>query len=113
MVRSGRKPLSEAVAALLSLPPLRSAAKRRLARVQVSPQERTREFSWAHARVQGRDGSTREGWLRVGEAMAFTVAVAVEVTARLSRKEARPGAYTPGKLFGPELAEKAGAQFIL
>jgi short subunit dehydrogenase-like uncharacterized protein len=102
-----------AAPALLSLPPLRNAAKRRLARVRVTPQERSREFSWAHARVQELDGSTREGWLRAGEAMAFTATAAAGVASRLSRNEGRPGAYTPGSLFGAELAEKAGGQFII
>jgi short subunit dehydrogenase-like uncharacterized protein len=102
-----------AAAALLSLPALGNAAKRRLARVRVGPQERSREFSWAHARVQWPDGSTREGWLRAGEGMAFTATVAAEVASRLGRNEGRPGAYTPGSLFGRELAVHAGGQFIL
>jgi short subunit dehydrogenase-like uncharacterized protein len=105
--------LLPAAASLLSLPALRNAAKRRLARVRVTAQEHSREYSWAHARVQEPDGSTREGWLRAGEGMAFTATVAAEVASRLSRNEGRPGAYTPGALFGPELAVKAGGQFIL
>lgn len=100
-------------AALLSLPPLREAARRRLARIPTTPREREREFSWAHARVEERDGSVREGWLRAGEAMAFTTAVTAEVASRLSRHEGRPGAYTPGALFGPELAVQAGGEFLL
>jgi short subunit dehydrogenase-like uncharacterized protein len=102
-----------AAAALLSRPALGNAAKRRLARVRVKPRERSREFSWARARVQDPDGSTREGWLRTGEAMAFTAAAAAEVATRLARNEGRPGAYTPGSLFGPELAVQAGGRFVL
>jgi hypothetical protein len=45
--------------------------------------------------------------------MEFTVSVAVEVTSRLCRGEGKPGAYTPGALFGPELAEQAGGEFIV
>jgi short subunit dehydrogenase-like uncharacterized protein len=114
-VPSGRaiRAILPAVAALLSLPALRNVAKRRLARVRVGPSERRREFSWAHARVEWPDGSIREGWLRAGEGMAFTAAVAAEVASRLGRNEGRPGAYTPGSLFGPDLATDAGGQFIL
>jgi hypothetical protein len=63
--------------------------------------------------VEERDGSARAGWLRAGEGMAFTVAVAAEVVDRLSHDEGKPGAYTPGVLFGPDLAESAGGQFIV
>jgi hypothetical protein len=58
------------------------------------------------------DGEVREGWLRAPEAMAFTTRVLAEVALRLARGDGRPGAYTPGALFGPELAEAAGAQFV-
>ncbi|HEV3357997.1 MAG TPA: saccharopine dehydrogenase NADP-binding domain-containing protein [Pseudonocardiaceae bacterium] len=102
-----------AVAALLSVPALRRAAQRRLAKVTIGGGPRTRLFSWAHARVQDRDGSSRDGWLRAPEGMEFTVSVAVEVTSRLCRGEGKPGAYTPGALFGPELAEQAGGEFIV
>ncbi|WP_329128998.1 saccharopine dehydrogenase NADP-binding domain-containing protein [Streptomyces sp. NBC_01476] len=115
MVPAGRaiRAVLPVVAALLSLPPLGNSAKRRLARTRVTPRERTREFSWARARVEGSDGSVREGWMRTGEAMAFTSAVTAEVARRLAGGEGRPGAYTPGALFGPELAAKAGGQFLL
>ena len=102
-----------AVAAALAVPPLRRAAQRRLAKVTVSGGPRTRQFSWAHARVQDHDGGRRDGWLRAPEGMEFTASVAVEVTSRLCRGEGKPGAYTPGALFGPELAEDAGGQFVL
>lgn len=101
------------VAALLSRPALGNAAKRRLARVRVSPRERSREFSWARAQVRWADGSTREGWLRAGDGMAFTATAAAEVASRLSRQEGRPGAYTPGALFGPDLAVQVGGHFVL
>lgn len=100
------------VAALLARPALGNAAKRRLARAHVSPGEPSREYSWARGWVQDADGSTREGWLRAGEGMAFTAATAAEVAARLARGDGEPGAYTPGSLFGPELAERAGGKFF-
>jgi hypothetical protein len=45
--------------------------------------------------------------------MAFTATVVAEVTRRLVLDEGRPGAFTPGALFGPDLAVHAGGQFIL
>ncbi|MGV9244435.1 hypothetical protein [Streptomyces sp. NPDC003710] len=110
--RAGRAVLPVA-AALLSRPVLGRAAKRRLARVRVTARGRSGEVSWARARVRDVDGRTREGWLRTGAATEFTAAVAAEVASRLVRGEGRPGAHTPGSLFGPELAVKAGGQFLL
>jgi hypothetical protein len=43
----------------------------------------------------------REGWLRAGEAMAFTNAVTTAVALRLAGNEGRPGAYTPGRCSDP------------
>ena len=76
-------------------------------------QARPRPDSWAHTRVQWPNGESREGWLRAGEAMEFTVNVATQVVSRLARGEGRSGAFTPGALFGPELAESAGGEFIV
>ena len=99
---------------LLRITAVRNLAKRRMTAIKVKPsQKRGREFSWTHARVQRASGLTREGWLRTGDAMAFTTNVMVEVASRLARHEGRPGTYTPGALFGPELAIHAGGQFFL
>ena len=100
---------------LLRIKALRNLATRRVAAIQFKskPPQARREFSWAHARVQWASGTRREGFLRLGDAMTFTTAVVVEVVSRLARQEGRPGAYTPGALFGPELAVKAGGEFIL
>lgn len=57
---------------LLSITPLRAFGKRRLAAVKIAPRARPREHSWGHARVLWPDGSTREGWLRTGDASTFT-----------------------------------------
>ena len=99
--------------ALSHIKPLRSFAKRRLARLHISARERPREYSWGHASVQWSDGTHQEGWLRTGDGMDFTATVAAEVAERLLQAEGRPGAYTPGALFGPELAEAAGGTFLL
>jgi short subunit dehydrogenase-like uncharacterized protein len=91
---------------------VRDFARRRLAQVRL-PQPALRRDSWAHARVQWPDGRVREGWLRAAEAMAFTNAATTAVTLRLARDEGRPGAHTPGALFGSDLAVEAGGQFLV
>ena len=45
--------------------------------------------------------------------MAFTNAVTTAVALRLAGNEGRPGAYTPGALFGPDLAVQAGGRFFI
>ena len=45
--------------------------------------------------------------------MDFTVKAATEVALRLARGEGKPGAYTPGALFGAALAVEAGGEFLL
>lgn len=101
-----------AVLFLLRFRRVREFAKRRLANVVAPPPKGPVKPSWAHARVEWADGTIREGWLRAGEGMAFTSRVASEVALRLSRNEGAAGAFTPGALFGPELAEAAGAEFL-
>ncbi|SFE44337.1 Uncharacterized conserved protein [Actinacidiphila alni] len=98
---------------LLARPALGGAAKRRLARVKLPERPAAREISWARARVGWADGSVREGWLRAGDGMDFTAAVAAETAGRLARGEGRPGAFTPGALFGACLAESAGGSFVM
>lgn len=101
---------------LLKIAALRNLIKRRVAAIGIAPRKpgavRAREFSWAHARVEWASGARREGWLRTGDAMVFTAAVMAEVAMRLARGEGRPGAYTPGALFGPDLAVDAGGTFL-
>ena len=93
---------------------VREFAKKRIADINVPPaKDPARRPSWAHARVEWPDGTVREAWLKAGEGMAFTAKVAAEVALRLSRDEGRPGAFTPGALFGTELAEMVGAAFII
>ncbi len=100
------------VTALLSIAPVREFAKRRLARVQLKARERPREFSYGHAQLDWADGSTREGWLRLGDAQAFTGAVPAEVARRLLDGEGKPGAWTPAALFGPSLAQACGGEYL-
>jgi short subunit dehydrogenase-like uncharacterized protein len=99
--------------AALSIGPLRTFATRLLARTRTKARPRDREHSFGHARITWPDGTSREGWLRVGEAMAFTANVAAEAAIRLARGDERPGAYTPAAVFGPGLATAAGGEFVI
>jgi short subunit dehydrogenase-like uncharacterized protein len=101
------------VGALLSIGPVRAFAVRRLAAVRVAAKPKPREHSWGHAVVRWADGTTREGWLRLGEAQAWTGAVPAEVVRRLLADEGKPGAFTPAALFGPSLAESCGAEYVV
>jgi short subunit dehydrogenase-like uncharacterized protein len=98
--------------ALLNAGPVRSFAKSRLARVKLKARPQPRPHSWGHARVEWADGTVQEGWLRVGEAQAFTGAVPAEVARRLLAGERRPGACTPAALFGPGLALACGGEYV-
>jgi short subunit dehydrogenase-like uncharacterized protein len=116
---SGLMPTGRAVRAvlplvgrLLSLPPLRRMAVRRLGAVQLKAAPRPRTHSWGHAVVTWPDGATREGWLRA-DAMDFTAGVIAEAAVRLARGDGRRGAHTPAAALGPELAVAAGGTFLL
>jgi short subunit dehydrogenase-like uncharacterized protein len=64
------------------------------------------EITWAHGRSTSAE-------LRTGEGVAATAAIAAE-TARRVLAGAEPGAWTPGRLFGPALAADAtGADITL
>jgi short subunit dehydrogenase-like uncharacterized protein len=101
-----------ALSALLRIPPVNRFTVNRLARIPTKAQKLTRP-SYAHARAEWASGEVREGWLRTGDGSDFTAAAAAEVAGRLRAGEGRPGAVTPGVLFGPELAEAAGAEFLM
>lgn len=99
--------------ALLSIKPVRDFAIRRLAGLTVTAKPKPREHSWGHAVVRWADGSTREGWLRLGEAQEWTGTVPAEVVQRLLAGAGKPGAFTPAALFGPSLAESCGAEYVV
>jgi short subunit dehydrogenase-like uncharacterized protein len=101
------------VAVLLGIGPVRGFAIRRLAAVKMSARPKPREHSWGHAVVRWADGTTREGWLRVGEAQEWTGAVPAEIVRRLLAGEGKPGAFTPAALFGPSLAESCGGEYVV
>jgi hypothetical protein len=97
---------------LLAVGPLRRFAARRLAAVRFAARSAPRAHSWGHAVVTWTDGTTAEGWLRLPEAQAATVAIAAEVARRLVHGEGRPGAFTPAALFGPGLAASVGGEYV-
>ena len=101
------------VSAIFSLRAVRDFATARLAKVNLQPAKGPPRPSWAHARADWADGTVRETWLKAGDGTVFTARVAAEVALRLSRGEGRPGAYTPGALFGAALAEAAGAEITV
>jgi short subunit dehydrogenase-like uncharacterized protein len=105
--------LMPAASALFSWAPARSFATRRIGAIKIAPHQGPGKPSWSHARVNWADGDAREGWLRAGDAADFTAAAAAAVAFRVARGEGRPGAYTPGALYGPELAVEAGGAFVL
>ncbi|MEV5967849.1 hypothetical protein AB0L70_39145 [Kribbella sp. NPDC051952] len=98
---------------LLSIPALARFAIHRLAAVQVKAAPAPRQHTWGHAVVSWPDGSRREGWLRAGDASAFTAAVIAETAVRLARGDGRRGAHTPAVALGAELAVAAGGTFLL
>ncbi|WP_100523003.1 saccharopine dehydrogenase NADP-binding domain-containing protein [Mycobacteroides abscessus] len=103
-----------AVGALLHLPGMTRLAARQLARIATTTaKERPRRSSWGRARIEWPSGRVREGWLRTGDGMAYTAAAVTEVAQRLAAGEGRPGAFTPGRLFGPDLALAAGAEYLV
>lgn len=119
-VTTGMAPTSRAVRAvaplvgkLLSIEPLRRFALSRMAKAKMKESPAPRRHSWGHAVVTWADGTRREGWLRADDGMAYTASVAATVAGKLARGEGRPGAHTPGALFGAGLAEQAGGQFLL
>ena len=100
-----------AMALLFSIPVVRRQASARLAKL-VPPPSKT-EVSWARARVEWPDGLVRTGWLRAGDGYDFLAKACAGVAQRLQDGEGRPGCFTPGALFGSQLATDAGGVFLL
>jgi short subunit dehydrogenase-like uncharacterized protein len=113
-VPSGRmtRALLPAVSALLAVRPIRAVLQRFVSRMRLRPPVKSGEVSWAYARLDWPDGTHREAWLRTGEGYGFTAKVAAHTAARISNGAAKAGAFTPGALFGTDLARDAGAEII-
>lgn len=101
-----------ALSLLLRSSTLRRFAIGRVARIPLHERERATEFSWGHVRAEWSDGTSRDGWLRLGDAQQVTEAATAEVARRLLSQLGRPGAYTPGALFGSSLATDVGGAFL-
>ena len=99
------------MALLLSIPAVRRFATARLAKLVPPPSKI--DVSWARARVEWPDGLVLVGWLRAGDGYAFLAKVSAGVVQRLLDGEGKAGCFTPGALFGPQLAIDAGGDFVL
>lgn len=98
--------------ALLAFRPIRSGLLRLIDRARLTPPAKSGDTSWAYARLEWADGTHGQAWLRAGEGYGFTAKVAAHTALRLSDGRGRAGAFTPGVLFGADLARDAGAQII-
>jgi short subunit dehydrogenase-like uncharacterized protein len=101
-----------AVSAALAVRPIRASVQRVIGRMRLTPPATNGDVSWAYARLEWSDGTRREAWLRTGEGYTFTARVAASVATRLGEGSGRPGAFTPGALFGTDLARLAGAEIL-
>ncbi|UFS59685.1 saccharopine dehydrogenase family protein [Subtercola endophyticus] len=101
------------LSAVIRMPGMHSFVSARIARVKLHAGPMARRSSWGHAVAEWNSGESREVWLRVGDGGVFTADVMTEVALRLARGEGRPGAHTPGALFGTELAESLGGEYLV
>lgn len=108
----GARALLAVAARILSRPAVRESLKRAVARFDVTPPARIGDTSWARAEAHWPGGSVEERWLQTDEGYAMTSRVACEVALRLATGDRRPGAHTPGRLFGPSPAESVGAHIL-
>lgn len=113
-VPSGRfvRAVMPAISAMLAVAPIRAAVHRLIGRMRLTPPVTAGDVSWAYARLEWADGSRREAWLRTGEGYAFTAKVATLAAIRLAEGATQPGAFTPGALFGAEVARQAGGEIV-
>ncbi|MEV5604657.1 saccharopine dehydrogenase NADP-binding domain-containing protein [Streptomyces sp. NPDC052299] len=100
------------VSAVLRIRAVRTFAIGRMSGIKAKAAPRPRPHTWGHAVITWPDGTVREGWLRAGDAMDFTSAVAAQTALGLAAGKARPGAHTPAAALGPDLAIAAGANFV-
>ncbi|AGB26798.1 hypothetical protein Mycsm_06676 (plasmid) [Mycobacterium sp. JS623] len=98
--------------AALAMRPVRAGVQRLIGRMRLTPPATGGDVSWAYARLEWADGTRREAWLRAGDGYAFTARVAASVATRLIEGSGKPGAFTPGALFGADLARVAGAELF-
>ncbi|MBB5916974.1 short subunit dehydrogenase-like uncharacterized protein [Nocardia transvalensis] len=100
------------LSAILRIRTVRTFAIGRMAGIKTKAAPRPRPHTWGHAVITWPDGTARDGWLRAGDAMEFTSAVAAQTALQLAAGNGRPGAHTPAAALGPDLATAAGADFV-
>lgn len=108
----GARALLPVAARVLARPRLRESVKRTAARFNFTPPARGGGTSWARAEAKWSDGSLEERWLQTDDGYAMTFRVACEVALRLASGDRKPGAHTPGRLFGLSLADSVGAHVL-
>ena len=103
-----------ALLAVMKIAPVRRFAMRRMSSIEVKQTAvKEPQVSWSHARVAWSSDEARQGWLRTGDAMDFTADVMARVAARLVTGDGAPGAYTPGALFGHQIASDCGGEIMI
>ncbi len=102
---------------ITKVPAVRRFVTRRLAAFEVKATDvAAAPVSWSHARVEWSSENLSEikaGWMRTGDAMVFTANVISQVAIRLMKGGSKVGAYTPGMLFGANLANECGGIITL
>ncbi len=69
--------------------------------------------SLSYAELDWPDGTTRGGWLKMGDGYDFSGRVAAAVVRAQLAGAVPPGAHTPATVLGPKLAFEAGAELVM
>lgn len=69
--------------------------------------------SLSYAELDWPDGTTRRGWLKMGDGYEFSGRVAAAVIRAQLAGAVPAGAHTPAAVLGPELAFRAGAELVI
>jgi len=101
------------LSALLAVRPITQGVQRLVSRRRLKPPAKSGDVSWAYARLEWPGGVQKEAWLHTGEGYRFTAKVAAQTAKRLTEGSVEAGAFTPGALFGAELARQAGAEIVM
>lgn len=68
--------------------------------------------SLSYAKLTWADGTSRAGWLQMGDGYDFSGAVAAAVVVAQLAGAVTPGAHTPAAVLGPQIAFDAGAELV-
>lgn len=75
--------------------------------------QHTDYVSLSYAELDWPDGTSRRGWLKMGDGYDFSGRVAAAVVDAQLTGRVPHGAYTPAAVLGPELAFEAGAELVV